>query len=123
MSACPPVRGRAALVGAGPGDPDLLTLRAVKAIQSADVVVFDALIDPSILDMAPASARRIDVGKRCGRHAMQQSAINKLIVREALSGRGWLGRRWPTLLHRRMLLPPRGFWGWKPAKPPVRCCC
>ena len=86
MSACPPVRGRAALVGAGPGDPDLLTLRAVKAIQSADVVVFDALIDPSILDMAPASARRIDVGKRCGRHAMQQSAINKLIVREALSG-------------------------------------
>ena len=86
MSACPPVRGRATLVGAGPGDPDLLTLRAVKAIQSADVVLFDALIDPAILDLAPSSARRIDVGKRCGRHAMQQSAINRLIVREALSG-------------------------------------
>ena len=86
MSACPPARGRATLVGAGPGDPDLLTLRAVRAIQSADVVLFDALIDPAILDLAPASARRIDVGKRCGRHAMQQSAINRLIVQQALSG-------------------------------------
>ena len=95
MSACPPGnqihvmakgRGRATLVGAGPGDPDLLTLRAVRAIRSADVVLFDALIDPAILDFASANARRIDVGKRCGRHAMQQSAINKLIVREALSG-------------------------------------
>jgi uroporphyrin-III C-methyltransferase len=86
MSACPPVKGRATLVGAGPGDSDLLTLRAVKAIQSADVVLFDALIDPAILGLAPPSARRIDVGKRCGRHAMQQSAINRLIVRAALSG-------------------------------------
>ncbi len=84
MSVCPP--GKATLVGAGPGDPDLLTMRAVRAIQSADVVLFDALIDPSILDLAPVGARRIDVGKRCGRHAMQQSAINRLIVREALSG-------------------------------------
>jgi uroporphyrin-III C-methyltransferase len=84
MSACPP--GKATLVGAGPGDPDLLTLRAVKAIQSADVLLFDALIDPAILDLAPPNARRVDVGKRCGRHAMQQSAINRLIVREALSG-------------------------------------
>lgn len=74
------------MVGAGPGAPDLLTLRAVKAIQSADVVLFDALIDPSVLDFAPVGARRIDVGKRCGRHAMQQSAINRLIVREALAG-------------------------------------
>ena len=84
MSACP--LGKATLVGAGPGDPDLLTMRAVRAIQSADVVLFDALIDPAILDLAPANARRIDVGKRCGRHAMQQSAINRLIVKEALSG-------------------------------------
>ena len=84
MSACPP--GKATLVGAGPGDPDLLTLRAVRAIQSADVILFDALIDASILDLAPAHVRRIDVGKRCGRHAMQQSAINRLIAREALAG-------------------------------------
>jgi uroporphyrin-III C-methyltransferase len=74
------------LVGAGPGDPDLLTLRAVKAIRSADVVLYDALIDPAILDLAPARARRIDVGKRCGRHAMNQVAINALIVRCARTG-------------------------------------
>jgi uroporphyrin-III C-methyltransferase / precorrin-2 dehydrogenase / sirohydrochlorin ferrochelatase len=84
MSACP--RGKATLVGAGPGDPDLLTLRAMKAIQSADVVLFDALIDPAILDLAPPAARRIDVGKRCGRHVMRQTAINRLIVKEALAG-------------------------------------
>ena len=88
MSACQPNKttGRASLVGAGPGAPDLLTLRAVKALQSADVVLFDALIDPSILDLAPEHASRIDVGKRCGRHAMNQAAINRLIVQHAQQG-------------------------------------
>jgi uroporphyrin-III C-methyltransferase len=88
MFACPPSKstGSATLVGAGPGDPDLLTLRAVKAIQRADAVLFDALIDPAILDLARSGARRIDVGKRCGRHAMNQAAINRLIVMLAQSG-------------------------------------
>ena len=90
MSACPRPDGlrggHATLVGCGPGDPDLLTLRAVKAIQSADVLLFDALIDPAILDFARPEARRIDVGKRCGRHAMNQAAINALIVRLARAG-------------------------------------
>src|SRR5258708_2672941 len=86
MSVCKPPEGRATLVGCGPGDPDLLTVRAVKAIQSADVLLFDALIDPAILDLAAAAARRIDVGKRCGRHAMRQAAINALIVKFARSG-------------------------------------
>lgn len=89
MSAFPPNShtGRATLVGAGPGDPDLMTLRAIKAIQCADAILFDALIDPAILDLAPPGCRRIDVGKRCGRHAMQQSAINRLIVKLARTGR------------------------------------
>jgi uroporphyrin-III C-methyltransferase len=78
--------GSAMLVGAGPGAPDLLTLRAVKAIQRADAVLFDALIDPSILELARPDARRIDVGKRCGRHAMNQASINQLIVSLARSG-------------------------------------
>ena len=87
MSAYQPNSGRATLVGAGPGNPDLLTLRAVKAIQSADAVLYDALIDPEILDLAPTTARRIDVGKRCGRHAMKQAAINALIVNLARAGK------------------------------------
>ncbi|MGE0419777.1 MAG: uroporphyrinogen-III C-methyltransferase [Acetobacteraceae bacterium] len=78
--------GRATLVGAGPGSPDLLTLRAARMIETADVVLFDALIDHAILDLAPVSARRVDVGKRCGRHAMAQTAINALIVRYARQG-------------------------------------
>jgi uroporphyrin-III C-methyltransferase len=78
--------GSATLVGAGPGAPDLLTLRAVRAIERADAVLYDALIDPAVLDLARPDARRIDVGKRCGRHAMNQAAINALIVKLALSG-------------------------------------
>jgi uroporphyrin-III C-methyltransferase len=58
----------------------------VKAIASADVLLFDALIEPVILELAGPDARRIDVGKRCGRHAMNQAAINGLIVRLARSG-------------------------------------
>src|SRR3954470_14757078 len=82
----PAGRGRASLVGAGPGDPELLTIKAVRALQSADVVLYDKLIDPRVLDLAPARARRIDVGKRCGRHAMSQAAINRLLVQHVRTG-------------------------------------
>lgn len=81
-----PLRGRATLVGAGPGDPELLTLRAARALKHADVVLYDALIDPAVLDLARRDARRIDVGKRCGRHAMSQAAINRLILQLVRSG-------------------------------------
>ncbi len=74
------------LVGAGPGDPELLTVKAVRTLQSADVVLYDKLIDPRVLDLAPARARRIDVGKRCGRHAMSQAAINRLLVAQVRAG-------------------------------------
>jgi uroporphyrin-III C-methyltransferase len=78
--------GRASLVGAGPGDPELLTLRAARALTEADVVLYDALIDPAVLNLARRDARRIDVGKRCGRHAMSQAAINRLLLQLAGSG-------------------------------------
>lgn len=78
--------GRVILVGAGPGDPDLLTVKAVKAIERADVIVHDGLVDPRILAMAPASARLISVAKSRARHALAQDSINALIVGEALGG-------------------------------------
>ena len=77
--------GRVVLVGAGPGAPDLLTVRAVRALAAATVVVHDGLIDPSVLDFA-AGARRIDVSKRRGRHTLPQDAINALLVTEARAG-------------------------------------
>src|SRR5262245_48171609 len=74
------------LVGAGPGDPELLTLKALKALQGADVVLHDALVSDEILDLAPASARRISVAKRKSRHSYKQAEINKMIVAFALEG-------------------------------------
>jgi uroporphyrin-III C-methyltransferase len=78
--------GRVSLVGAGPGDPDLLTVRAARRLAEADVVLHDALLDPAILDLAREDARRIDVGKRCGRQAMKQGAINRLLLNLARGG-------------------------------------
>jgi len=90
VGALPPAprrTGRASLVGAGPGAADLLTVRAVDAIRAADVVLYDKLVGPDVLALIRPGARRIDVGKRCGRHAMAQSAINALIVSNAQAGR------------------------------------
>jgi uroporphyrin-III C-methyltransferase/precorrin-2 dehydrogenase/sirohydrochlorin ferrochelatase len=78
--------GWVALVGAGPGDPDLLTRRAVTRLEQADLVLYDALIDPEVLSLA-GSAQRIYVGKRAGRPAMRQELINRLLVRAARRGR------------------------------------
>lgn len=71
---------RLSLVGAGPGDPDLITLKGIKALQSADVILYDALANPELLEYAPATALRIYVGKRAGLHQKQQEEINKMIV-------------------------------------------
>jgi uroporphyrin-III C-methyltransferase len=78
--------GKVYLVGAGPGAPDLLTLRAVRALSEADVVVHDGLVDARVIAMAPAGARRICVAKRRARHTLPQQEIGKLIVSEARSG-------------------------------------
>ncbi|MCW6532527.1 uroporphyrinogen-III C-methyltransferase [Sphingomonas sp. MMSM20] len=82
----PDARGRVILVGAGPGDPGLLTLRAAEALRQADVVVHDGLIDPRVLDLAPATAQRISVAKRRARHTLPQEAINALIVAHVKAG-------------------------------------
>jgi uroporphyrin-III C-methyltransferase len=78
--------GKVYLVGAGPGAPDLLTLRAVRALSEADVVVHDGLVDARVIAMAPAGARRICVAKRRARHTLPQQEIGKLLVSEARSG-------------------------------------
>ncbi len=73
------------LLGAGPGDPDLLTLKGVKALQTADVVLYDALINEALLAYAPETAIKIYVGKRSGEHSYEQDAINKLMIDYALN--------------------------------------
>lgn len=73
------------LLGAGPGDPDLLTLKGVKALQAADVVLYDALTNEALLTHAPAEAIKVYVGKRSGEHSYAQDAINKLMVDYALN--------------------------------------
>ncbi|MDT7838715.1 uroporphyrinogen-III C-methyltransferase [Aquabacterium sp. OR-4] len=79
--------GRVSLVGAGPGDPDLLTVKAARLLGQAGLVLHDALVGPGVLDLVPPQARRIDVGKRCGRHALRQHEITALMIALARGGR------------------------------------
>ncbi|MGZ5872731.1 MAG: siroheme synthase CysG [Bradyrhizobium sp.] len=79
--------GRVTLVGAGPGDPDLLTVKALRALQDADVVFYDELVAPEILDRARRDAARVPVGRRVGRPGIGQDAINGLLIEAARSGR------------------------------------
>jgi uroporphyrin-III C-methyltransferase len=74
------------LVGAGPGDPELLTLKAVRVLKRADVVLHDDLVSPQILQLAPAHAQIRNVGKRCGKKSISQEEINFLMVTLAASG-------------------------------------
>ncbi|MDP7201365.1 MAG: uroporphyrinogen-III C-methyltransferase [Dehalococcoidia bacterium] len=78
--------GRVYLVGAGPGDPGLLTVKGLRCLESAQVVVYDRLLDPSLLQAAPDSAERVFVGKERGRQALTQEQINQVLVDRALAG-------------------------------------
>ena len=79
--------GKVTLVGAGPGDPGLLTLRGREALSEAEVVVYDALVSPGVLSMIPEGAELIYVGKRAGNHAMPQGEINRVLLERAQAGR------------------------------------
>lgn len=78
--------GEVWLVGAGPGDPELLTLKALRVLGTADVVVHDGLVSDEILDLAPSQARRISVAKRKSRHSYSQDEIGRMLVAFALEG-------------------------------------
>jgi uroporphyrin-III C-methyltransferase / precorrin-2 dehydrogenase / sirohydrochlorin ferrochelatase len=80
------VEGRVTLVGAGPGDPDLLTLKALRVLQDADVVFYDELVSPEILDRVRRDASRVPVGRRVGKPGIGQHAINRLMIEAAKSG-------------------------------------
>lgn len=78
--------GKVYLVGAGPGDPKLLTVKAVEVLKDADVVIYDRLVGQTIVDLAPEKAEKIYVGKRTGKHEVPQERITELIVEKAQLG-------------------------------------
>lgn len=79
--------GFVSLIGAGPGDPELMTIKAVRLLQTADVVVYDRLVSSEILDLIPAGISCVSVGKEVGKHCVPQDQINETIVNLAKSGR------------------------------------
>jgi len=80
-------QGRVVLVGAGPGDPELITLRGLRWLRRAEVIVYDQLAPSDLLDEAPEDALRIFAGKSAGRHYLEQSAINAILIHHARRGR------------------------------------
>jgi uroporphyrin-III C-methyltransferase/precorrin-2 dehydrogenase/sirohydrochlorin ferrochelatase len=82
-----PAEGFVSLVGAGPGDPELLTLRALRALQRADAVLYDHLVAAALVEMARPEAERIYVGKERDKHALDQAELNALMVRLARAGK------------------------------------
>ena len=81
------MKGKVYLVGAGPGDPGLITLKGLECLAQADVVVYDRLLDERLLDSAPAQAERIYVGKASSAHTREQSEISQLLVDKAREGK------------------------------------
>jgi len=80
-------KGKVYLVGAGPGDPGLITVKGLECLRRADVIIYDRLVDPSLLDHAGATAERIYVGKASSHHTLDQKAINRLLIEKAEEGK------------------------------------
>ena len=89
-SSTTPAPGTVTLLGAGPGDPELLTVKAVKALQAAQLVLYDHLVSPAVLELLPPQTERIYVGKESSRHTLPQEDIIELMLRLARSGRSLL---------------------------------
>ena len=79
--------GKVYLVGAGPGDPGLITVKGIRCLNEADVIIYDHLINDRFLSDAPATTEKINVGKQVGKKVLEQREINKLLVKKALSGK------------------------------------
>ncbi|MDE3179487.1 MAG: HemD protein, partial [Acidobacteriota bacterium] len=79
--------GKVYLVGAGPGDPALITLKGKAVLERADCVVYDFLVNDAILRFAPQECERVFAGKRAGRHAIAQEEINRLLIERARAGK------------------------------------
>ena len=79
--------GKVTLVGAGPGDPGLLTVKGREALLAAQVVVYDRLVSPAILALMPEEAEQINVGKEASRHPVPQDQINRILLEKALEGK------------------------------------
>jgi uroporphyrin-III C-methyltransferase len=79
--------GKVFLVGAGPGDPKLLTLKALEVLKAAEVIIYDRLVNKKILKLAPQKAKKIYVGKARGKHSRTQKEINELMIKAALEGK------------------------------------
>jgi uroporphyrin-III C-methyltransferase / precorrin-2 dehydrogenase / sirohydrochlorin ferrochelatase len=80
-------RGFVTLIGAGPGDPDLLTIKALRALQDADIIFYDDLVSPEVLDRARRDAARVSVGRRIGKPGIGQDATNDLLIKAARDGK------------------------------------
>ena len=80
-------KGKVYLVGAGPGDPGLITVKGIDCLKKADVVIYDHLIEKRLLEAVPASAKKLYVGKSAQSHSLEQETINQLLVDEAKRGK------------------------------------
>ena len=90
-------KGKLSLVGAGPGDPDLITLKGIKALQTAGAVLYDALANPELLDYAPTDAPKIYVGKRVNNHRFTQQEINQMVVSNHLNISNGMLMKWKDM--------------------------
>ena len=116
----PEICGKVYLVGAGPGDPGLITVKGKSCLAQAQVVVYDRLLDPALLRIAPESAELVFVGKERGRQALSQDEINNLLLDRAAAGKVVVRLKGETPSF--SAAAARKPWPWPAAERPSRLC-